>query len=62
MDRKHWPKFGEVSATPRGEHKKGDHFKEKAITIESAENQEKFEIDIVNKIQSLDNDDIKSSM
>jgi len=62
MERKNWEKFGEVRGISRGEHKNGDFFREKAIAIESAENQEKFEIDIVNKIQSLDNDDIKSSM
>jgi hypothetical protein len=50
LERRKWEKFGEVSNIPRGEHKKGDTIREKAIPIESAENTEKAEIDIVNKI------------
>jgi hypothetical protein len=62
LERKLWPKYGEVRDVPRGEHKKGDYFREKNIAIETSENSEKFEIDIVNKIKMLDTQDIKATM
>ena len=36
--------------------------REKNISIETSENQEKFEIDIVNRIKQLDTADIKNTM
>lgn len=54
LERQAWAKYGEVKDIPKGEHKKGDYNREKNIIIETSDNSEKFEIDIVKRINQLD--------
>jgi hypothetical protein len=61
VDRKNWPKFGEVAGVPRGQHRKGDFTQDMTVKIMTNTGEVKEEIELVKQFKTLNTQTIKAN-
>ncbi len=61
LERKQWAKFGRNSGQPRGHPTKNDFTETKEVRLETLDSVQKDEIDIVQKLRSIDTNAIIES-